>query len=161
MGIFIFQNYLTLKSLLLESRKTKAFRQFFNNLKKISTWVILVHWRKVGKCRFKRKEYSEFPGGPVVWTQHFHCHGPGVQSLVEGTKIPQASWPEKKKKSIRITYDPIILRNPLITRLYSFPDFFYANRILYFLKYKWDHIIYADSFNNNTTSTSCQVNNYF
>ena len=55
---------------------------------------------KVGKCRFKRKEYKEFPGGPVVWTQRFHCHGPGVQSLVGGTKIPQALWPKEKKKRV-------------------------------------------------------------
>ena len=29
----------------------------------------------------------KFPGGPVVWTWHFHWHGPG-----QGTKILQAAW---------------------------------------------------------------------
>ena len=32
----------------------------------------------------------EFPGSPVVKTQHFHCRGPGsIPGL--GTKIPQAA----------------------------------------------------------------------
>ena len=34
----------------------------------------------------------EFPGGPVVRTRRFHCHGLG--SIPGwGTKIPQAGWP--------------------------------------------------------------------
>ena len=40
----------------------------------------------------------EFPDGPVVRTQHFHCCDLG--SIPGwGTKVPQAVWPKKKKKN--------------------------------------------------------------
>ena len=39
----------------------------------------------------------EFPGGPVVRTQCFHCRGLGSASGW-GTKIPQASQRGQKKK---------------------------------------------------------------
>ena len=48
---------------------------------------------------FKNKSTTsqEFPGGPVVRTQHFHC--PGLGSIPGwGTKIPQAAWQSQKKK---------------------------------------------------------------
>ena len=39
----------------------------------------------------------EFPGGPVVRTQYFHCCGLGSIPGWE-TKIPQATWCGKKNK---------------------------------------------------------------
>ena len=39
----------------------------------------------------------EFPGGPVVRTQRFHCCGPGF-NLWSGTKIPQDIQCSQKKK---------------------------------------------------------------
>ena len=41
--------------------------------------------------------FREFPGGPVVRTRCFHCHGPG--SIPGwGTKILQATQPKKKER---------------------------------------------------------------
>ena len=45
-------------------------------------------------------QFREFPGSPVVRTQHFHCHGPGS---IPGQET-QISWAEhyqaKKKKDL-------------------------------------------------------------
>ena len=50
----------------------------------------------------KKKRYREFPGGLVVKTQHFHCHGLG--SIPGwGPEIFQALWHGKKKKKIQLT----------------------------------------------------------
>ena len=38
--------------------------------------------------RLKRPLSREFPGGPAVRTQRFHCHGPGCNPWL-GTKILQ------------------------------------------------------------------------
>ena len=45
----------------------------------------------------KEKKKEGIPGGPVVRAWHFHCQGPG-SIPGPGTKIPQATWPGKKKK---------------------------------------------------------------
>ena len=46
---------------------------------------------------WSRQNLREFPGGPVVRPQHFHCRDPG--SIPGwGTNVPQA-WPKKKKKT--------------------------------------------------------------
>ena len=45
--------------------------------------------------------YREFPGGQVVKTQHFHCHGLG-SIPGRGTKILHASLCGQKKKKIGI-----------------------------------------------------------
>ena len=42
-------------------------------------------------------KFGEFTGSPVVRTQHFHCHGPGLISDW-GTKIPQAACGVAKNK---------------------------------------------------------------
>ena len=52
--------------------------------------------------RRQKRNGGEFPGGPVIRTQHFHCRGPG---LIPGwgTKIPQAvrrGQIKKKKKEM-------------------------------------------------------------
>ena len=45
----------------------------------------------------KKKRYREFPGGLMVRTQHFHCHGLG--SIPGwGPEILQALWHGEKKK---------------------------------------------------------------
>ena len=45
----------------------------------------------------EKKREEVFPGGPVVRTQRFQCHGPG--SIPGwGTKIPQAVQNGQKKK---------------------------------------------------------------
>ena len=38
--------------------------------------------------KYSRKSTREFPGGPVVRTQRFHCHGHGFNPW---SKIPQAA----------------------------------------------------------------------
>ena len=40
----------------------------------------------------------DFPGGPVVRTQHFHCWSLG-SIPAQGTKILQAMWRSQKKKN--------------------------------------------------------------
>ena len=42
------------------------------------------------------KKKKEFPGGPVVGIQCFHCCGPQLDPWL-GTKIPQAMWHSWKK----------------------------------------------------------------
>ena len=37
---------------------------------------------------YQFKVFQEFPGSPVVRTQHFHCRGP-VSIPGQGSKIPQ------------------------------------------------------------------------
>ena len=49
-----------------------------------------------GQVSFKKGRFGEFPGGPVVRTQHFHCCDP-----VLGTKILQALCTAGKKKKGR------------------------------------------------------------
>ena len=51
------------------------------------------------KITLQFKRNREFPGGPVVRTQCFHCCGPRVQSLI-GNEDPAShtAWPKKKKK---------------------------------------------------------------
>ena len=44
--------------------------------------------------------FWEFPGGPVIRIQRFHCHGPG-SIPGEGTKITQPTWCSQKKKKER------------------------------------------------------------
>ena len=46
----------------------------------------------------------EFPGCPVVRTQHFHCwggggYGFGPSSILE-TKIPLATWQDQKELNL-------------------------------------------------------------
>ena len=41
--------------------------------------------------------WGSSPGGPVVGTQRFHCHGPG-SIPGQGTKILQVTWHGQKKK---------------------------------------------------------------
>ena len=43
---------------------------------------------------------GQFPGGPVVRTQGFHCHGPRVQSLVGELRSHKLCSAAKKKKKI-------------------------------------------------------------
>ena len=51
----------------------------------------------------KKKRYREFPGGLVVRTQHFHCHGLG--SIPGwGPEIFQALWHGKKKDTTDLIY---------------------------------------------------------
>ena len=40
---------------------------------------------------------GEFPGGPVIRTQHFHCQGPGLIPG-QGNKIPQVMQCKKRKR---------------------------------------------------------------
>lgn len=42
------------------------------------------------------------PGGPVVRTPHFHCPGPGVQSLVEELRSHKPSDAAKNQKILII-----------------------------------------------------------
>ena len=53
-----------------------------------------VHYRE---GILKKTQRREFPGGLVVKTRHFHCRGSG-SIPDQGTKIPQATWHNKKKK---------------------------------------------------------------
>ena len=46
----------------------------------------------------KETKIREFPSGPVVRTQCFHCCGPG-SIPGQGTQIPQAMQYRKKKKN--------------------------------------------------------------
>ena len=54
-------------------------------------------------CSAKACEFWEFPGGPVVRTQCFHCMVPGFIPG-QGTKSPQAAQHnlKKKKKLMRV-----------------------------------------------------------
>ena len=55
---------------------------------------------------FKISRKGEFPGGPVVGTQHFHCQGQGsIPGL--GIKSLQ-STPSKKKKRKEIKLNKVI-----------------------------------------------------
>ena len=48
----------------------------------------------------KKLYYQEFPGRPVVITQHFDCSGPGFDSLLENQDhASQVAWPKKGKKN--------------------------------------------------------------
>ena len=50
------------------------------------------------KQTIQLKKYArDFPGGPVVRTQRFHCHGRGTIPGW-GTKIPQATLCGQKEK---------------------------------------------------------------
>ena len=58
---------------------------------------------------FKKTIYGEFPGGPVVRTQHFHCQGEGgawVPSLVEELRShkPHSEAPLSNKRKEKTTY---------------------------------------------------------
>ena len=44
----------------------------------------------------------EFPGGPVVRTSQFHCHGPGVQSLVRELRSHRLHSTAEKTKKERV-----------------------------------------------------------
>ena len=48
--------------------------------------------------RYKLLVIWEFPGGPVVRTQCFHCLGPGVQSLVRELRYCKLYGTARKKK---------------------------------------------------------------
>ena len=50
--------------------------------------------------KLKVTDLREFPGGPVVKTWCFHCHGPGSIPS-QGTKILQATHSVAKKKKER------------------------------------------------------------
>lgn len=48
----------------------------------------------------KKLYYQEFPGRPVVITQHFDCSGPGFDSLLENQDhASQVAWPKKERKT--------------------------------------------------------------
>ena len=55
--------------------------------------------KRLEQVHQKRGHSREFPGGPVVRTQHFHCQGP-VSIPGGGTKIPSAMPHGQKKKTI-------------------------------------------------------------
>ena len=59
---------------------------------KLGTWILL-----------KTSQSWEFPGGPVVRTLHFHCRGPGVQSLVGELRSRKLRVADKKKKKKKPT----------------------------------------------------------
>ena len=61
----------------------------------IRSWVSIDHQRNF----VQDMEMREFPGGPVVRTRRFHCQGSG-SIPGQGTKIPQAARPKKKKKKL-------------------------------------------------------------
>ena len=69
-----------------------------------------------GKLFNLKKRRREFPGGPVVRSQHFHCWGPG-SIPGRGTKIPTSpvAWPKKKKEG-----------NPSICHIMNEPGGHYA-----------------------------------
>ena len=82
-------------------------------------------FRSLGICPFhsvifesnlnNNRNLGEFPGGPVVRTQHFHCRGPGSIPSRE-TKILQAAWRGQKKKkknyTVRLCTQAALLWNP-------------------------------------------------
>ena len=47
----------------------------------------------IGQVSFKKGRFGEFPSGPVVRTQRFHCCDP-----VQATKILQALYPAPPQK---------------------------------------------------------------
>ena len=57
--------------------------------------------------QYQEPQYSwEFPGSPVVRTQHFHCRGPGSIPS-QGTKILQAvQCGQRKKKELQASWAP-------------------------------------------------------
>ena len=52
---------------------------------------------KESENRYKKIGEREFPGGLVVRTQHFHCHGPG-SIADQGTEILQVTCRSQEKK---------------------------------------------------------------
>ena len=57
---------------------------------------------------FLKCKSGEFPGGLVVRTRHFHCHG------LDSTKIPQAARRSQKKKKKSKSDDVISLLKTLL-----------------------------------------------
>ena len=51
----------------------------------------------------KKTALWEFPGGPVVRTQHFHCQCPGLIPG-RGTKTPEAARHSQKKKKKKYSF---------------------------------------------------------
>ena len=51
------------------------------------------------QCNFYLKSRKEFPGCPMVKTQHRYCQGPGLIPG-QGTKTP-TTWCDQKKKNER------------------------------------------------------------
>ena len=70
------------------------------HIEKMQLDPYLIPWRKIESMyiEYLNVENStvktfrewEFPGGPVVETQRFHCHGPGFDSA------SRAAWPKNK-----------------------------------------------------------------
>ena len=60
---------------------------------------------RIGRClsrlKHKNRQWGEFPGGPVVRIQCFHCVGLG-SIPGQGTKILQDAWRGQKKKKAGI-----------------------------------------------------------
>ena len=56
---------------------------------------------EVSLSHLKITQVREFPGSPVVRTQHFHCGGPG-SIPGQGTKITQVAWYSQRGKSTQI-----------------------------------------------------------
>lgn len=77
----------------------------------------------------KDKEYKEFPGGPVIRTQHVHCHSQGsvpgwgaknhiepytkVTSLEPYTKVRGQKFPELTKLHSNSCHEPPDLNQPV------------------------------------------------
>ena len=61
--------------------------------------IVSCFGRSQAEFFFKKFNFGEFPGGPVVRIQHFHYRAPG--SIPDrGTKVlPQAVWQGQKKKN--------------------------------------------------------------
>ena len=62
----------------------------------LKIWITFQDVSLSEKCKM-----WEFPGGPVVRTQRFHCRGPGFNPC-QGTKIPQAAQRRQKKKKSKM-----------------------------------------------------------
>ena len=70
-----------------------APRGYHTKLSKPKTNIIWYHFY----VESEKKRYREFPGGLMVRTQHFHCHGLGsIPGL--GPEIFQALWHGEKKR---------------------------------------------------------------
>ena len=53
--------------------------------------------------RSKPEEAWEFPGGPMVRTRHFHCHGPGsIPGPADDTTLMTESEEELKRLLMKV-----------------------------------------------------------
>ena len=83
-----------------------------SNVLKISSIHLMLTISKANYEKQKEKHLQEFPGGPVVRTQGFHCRSLG-SIPGQGTKIPASHkvQTEKKKKKKKIEKHLLLISN--------------------------------------------------